>query len=249
MQTTQLTNNRDKEKSTFLENGFACIDNMICDEELEILSKLYDRCFAPEQMDQSKALGGTDKEGRQTLPQILSPSKLFPELLNLSIYKKCKEITKDFFEDTDITLRGEHMILKPAAYGAETPWHQDQAYHDPSLSYRNINFWFPIDGATEEEGALQFVKGSHKGSVVMPHTHLIEGDEQSAMVAVNQSYWQKNGTVVPCPRGSCTLHHSYCLHAAGPNYTNRDRRAFIIVFGVQPKKLEQAWHFPWRKRE
>ena len=236
-----------EEKASFLEKGFGILPDMISEGELIELGKIYDRCFDDEQRDGRKALGGVDQEGRQSLPQILNPSKIFPELRDLGIHERCLEAARVILDDPDAELGGEHMILKPAGHGVETPWHQDQAYHDPSLSYRNINFWFPLDGASVEEGCLQFVEGSHLGSVVLPHTYLIPGDRQSAMVARDQDYWSMNGVPVPCPRRACTLHHSYCLHYAGPNLSGRDRRAFILSCRSKPILMERPWVFPWNQ--
>ena len=52
--------------------------------------------------------------------------------------------------------------------------HQDQAYHDPAMAYKGVNFWMPLDDATVESGCLQFIPGSHKLDV-LPH-HSINRD-------------------------------------------------------------------------
>ncbi len=137
------------------------------------------------------------------------------------------------------------MILKPAGYGIATPWHQDQAYHDPTQHYRNINFWLPLDGATVEGGCMHFVPGSHRAPV-LPHQHLQPDDPQTALVAQDQDYWSLNGVPVPCPVGSCSLHHSYMLHYAGSNRTQLPRRAYIVVFGCPPTPARRPWRLPWR---
>src|SRR5690606_32441893 len=103
------------------------------------------------------------------------------------------------------------------------------SYHNPAFHYHNINFWLPLDGATVEGGCMHFVRISHRGPI-LPHEYLVPGDRQSAMVAQDQGYWSANGTPVPCPRGSCTMHHSYMLHYAGASTTSQPRRAYIIVF-------------------
>lgn len=240
-----MKNRRLKAKIEFLKNGYGVLPDMIEDSELELLSDIYLRCFSEKQTKGRKELGGKDDQGREALPQILNPSTIFPELRDLGVYDRCQEAAKYILDDLEVDLGGEHMILKPAKYGIATPWHQDQAYHDPTLLYRNINFWFPLDGATEEEGCLHFVEGSHLGSVVFPHSYLIDGDVQSALVANDQEYWNLNGVAAPCLKGSCTIHHSYCMHYAGPNMSQRDRKAFILSYRSKPKPKERPWVLPW----
>lgn len=233
-------------RDRFLRDGFMRLDNVIDDDEIARLGEIYDKLFADDSLGESyrKDLGGGDDDGRKTLPQILMPSKTFPELLEMKYVQRVREFAAHIFGQ-DVRKFGEHMILKPAGYGVETPWHQDQSYHPPDKLYRTVNFWLPLDGATVEGGCMHFVRGSHRG-VVVPHEFLVPGDQDSAMVAQDQNYWSLNGTPVPCPRRSCTLHHSYCMHYAGPNTSDLDRRAFIIVFGLEPEPLEQPYVFPWR---
>ncbi|MEM6332385.1 MAG: phytanoyl-CoA dioxygenase family protein [Planctomycetota bacterium] len=232
----------------FLDDGFCRIDNAIDADELAQLETLYDACFSSDQHRDvtRKSLGGTDDQGRDALPQVLNPTSRFPELAEMRYFKHMREIAAEAFGQP-ITAEYSHMILKPAGYGVATPWHQDQAYHDPAFIYRKINFWLPLDGATVEGGCMHYVQSSHRGPV-LPHEYLVEGDEQSAMVAQDQEYWSLNSTPVPCPRGSVCLHHSYCMHYAGPNTTNLPRRAYILVFGVEPEPRKTPWQFPWQTR-
>ena len=109
---------------------------------------------------------------------------------------------------------------------------------------KSINFWLPLQEATVESGCMWYVPSTHKGTVV-PHQYLNPNDDQTALVAENQSYWQLNGVSVPCPARSVVLHHSYALHYAGPNNTENPRRAYICVFEAQKKLLEKPLKFPW----
>lgn len=235
------------QREQFLSDGFIRLDDVIDEAELAQLGEIYDRCFAAESDSKvaRKALGGKDEQGRQALPQVLSPSKTFPELCELRYFQRMRQVAEDVFGQ-EVQLRADHMILKPAGYGIATPWHQDQAYHNPAFHYRNINFWLPMDGATVEGGCMHYVRGSHRGPI-LPHEYLDPRSKETALVAQDQAYWSANGTAVPCPRRSCTLHHSYLLHYAGPNTTDQPRRAYIVVFGTEPQKRDQPWRLPWQK--
>ena len=96
-----------------------------------------------------------------------------------------------------------HMILKPARYGCETPWHQDEAYWNPEDILNSLSVWLPLDPATEESGCMQFIPGSNKQGVRW-HRHidnnpLIHGlmtDDVDPSEAIS----------CPIPAGGATFH-------------------------------------------
>jgi len=230
------------EKDRFLSDGYIRLDGVITEEELDWYRVRYDDLFSDE--SEIKQLGGRDEQGRAALPQILEPHRKIPELLELPYLKRLEGIAK-FILGPEAEFKNDHMILKPAGHGAATPWHQDQAYHQPDSTYTNINFWLPLEGATVDGGSMHYVRGTHRGTIV-PHRHLIAGDRQSAMVADHQNYWSMNGEALDCPVGSVLLHHSYCMHYAGPNLTDLPRRAYIAVFSTPPRPLERPFNLPWQ---
>ena len=233
-----------QQKEEFLELGFIKIDNVISEKELNWLRDRYETLF---ETIKQKSLGGTDEGGKSLLPQVLGISRKFPEFSDLEYRKNIAEIAT-FFHGDNAEFRNDHAILKPAGYGIETPWHQDQAYHNPTFRFKTIKFWLPLQDATVEGGCMWYVPYTHGGAVV-PHHYLNDGDNESAMVAENQPYWQANGVAVPCEAGSVVLHHSYAMHYAGPNVSSQPRRAYICVFEESAVPLKKPLHFPWNKTE
>jgi ectoine hydroxylase-related dioxygenase (phytanoyl-CoA dioxygenase family) len=239
----------DAQRDELLELGFIRLDNIITEAELAWLRERYDDLFdstSGEHGPRPKRLGGTDAAGRDALPQVLGISKSQPEFAELT-YRKLIEGIAQYVHGDTARFRNDHAILKPAGYGVATPWHQDQAYHDPRYRYRTLNFWLPLEDATVENGCLWFVPYTHGGAVV-PHEHLDPEDPETAMVAENQDYWRLNGVPVPCPAGSVTVHHSYCMHYAGPNASDHPRRAYITVFEAGAEPLRRPLRFPWQER-
>ena len=228
----------------FRERGFGRFDNLIDEDELAYLRDVYDQLFAdPASQPGFKNLGGEDAAGNYLMPQIGGASNIHPELHELKYFKRLRDLAKDLLGD-EAAFRNDHMIFKPAGTPRDTPWHQDQAYHSPNLRYKNVNFWLPLDGASVEEGCLWFVPYTH-GGTVHPHTNNFAAGGATAVSAENQDYWMRNGVAVPCPVGSVSAHHSYCMHYAGPNKTNKPRRAWINVFVCPPEELAQPLDMPW----
>lgn len=227
--TTQL---RPHQQEFFNHNGFLTLDRITTEEELANLRVVYDRLFeerAGWDEGQQFDLGGNEDDDRPKLPQILQPSKYAPELVETSFYLNARAIAAQVLGPQIEDDYGEHMIYKPAEYGATTPWHQDQAYHDPTLRYRNINFWMPLDDATLESGCMQFVPGSHRKDV-LPH-HSIGNDPAVHGLEVDDPERHAAYAVAcPVPAAGCTMHAAYTLHYAAANTSPRPRRAYILIF-------------------
>ena len=238
----------------FHENGFLAIDAITTPEELERLREIYDRLFSQragrERGDQFD-LAGSDEEGTQaTLPQILSPSRYAPELLQSQYYVNARHISAQLLGE-DVAFQGEHAIFKPALYGAPTPWHQDEAYWNPKMRYNSLSVWMPLQEATPENGCLQFIPGSHKWEI-LPHRS-IGGDTRvhGLEVAPEAASQFDASAAVPCPLppGGATFHLNRTLHYAGPNNSTIPRRAYIIGFGQKQTPYESERSFPWNERK
>lgn len=231
------------------DQGFLSLPALTTPEEIELMREAYDRIFAEragrERGDQFD-LAGSDEEGKQAaLPQILSPSKYAPELANLQAWVNAKAIASQLLGGEAI-YSGDHAILKPAGHGAPTPWHQDEAYWDPMLEYQSMSFWMPLQEANEANGCMQFVPGSHKLEVLEHHSinhdprvHGLETDGVDETQAV----------ACPLPPGGCTIHDSRTLHYAGPNRSDVPRRAYIMVFGLEPSERKTPRSFPWNDKK
>lgn len=240
------------DKQFFLQNGFLKLSDFIDQAEVDALKKIYDKLFEGKSESGEKLffdLGGQGKKiddnlnKKPNLLQILMPRKYAPELIELNCYKKAKAIAEQMF-DQEVSLR-EHMIYKPANYGGETPWHQDQSYHSHSYIYKNINFWIPLQDTPIESGCLHFVPQSHLGSHVLPHHWNEKNPESNATEVDNPKRFHKRSVACPLNAGGVTLHHSYMLHYAKANTSIIDRRALIIVAETKPIELKNSQPFPW----
>lgn len=231
----------------FRSHGYLTIDALIPEEEIDQLRRIYDRLFAEktgwDKGDQFD-LAGTD-DGEAALPQLLGPSRYAPELRETHYVRNARAIAGQLLGPEMIEKHGEHMIFKPAQFGAATPWHQDQAYHDPKMSQRGVNFWLPLDDATIESGCLHFVPGSHELDV-LPH-HPIDNDPRIHGLEVDEpEHWDRQAVACPIPAGGATLHASYMLHSAKANSSNRPRRAYILTFRLPAKKREVPIDNYWK---
>lgn len=246
--TTSLTK---EQISTFHREGYLVLDAITAQEEVERLRLIYDRLFSDKigwasgnQFD----LAGTDEGDQATLPQILGPSQYAPELKETRYLRNAQGMARELLGEEMLPRNGEHMIYKPPGIGAATPWHQDQAYHDPTIRAYGVNFWMPLDDATVESGCLHFVPGSHKLDV-LPH-HSINHDPRIHGLEVDDpEKWASKGIACPVPAGGATLHAAFMLHYAGPNRTDQPRRAYTLAFRLPPAQRETPIDNHWSRNQ
>jgi ectoine hydroxylase-related dioxygenase (phytanoyl-CoA dioxygenase family) len=56
-----------------------------------------------------------------------------------------------------------------------------------------------------------------------------------------------DATACELPAGGATVHDSRTLHYTGPNRTDRPRRAYILIFGNQPRERDEPRDFYWQE--
>jgi ectoine hydroxylase-related dioxygenase (phytanoyl-CoA dioxygenase family) len=115
------------------------------------------------------------------------------------------------------------------------PWHQDEAYWEPELHYPHaLGAWLPLHDCPTEQGAMQFIPGSHRLGV-LPH-HYWGDDPADNLLVVDDVPEVDRSTAVPCPlpKGGCTFHHKRTLHHTAPNTTDRPRMAYATEIQVTP---------------
>lgn len=231
------------------ENGFLSLPALTVPEEVEWMRGIYDDLFARragrESGDQFD-LGGTDEEGKEAaLPQILNPAKYAPELGRGLFLINAAQVARQLL-GPEAAGGVAHAILKPAGVGAPTPWHQDEAYWDPSWEYTSLSIWLPLQEATVENGCLWFVPGSHRLDV-LPH-HSIGNDPRIHGLELNDGAADLSGaTPCPLPPGGATIHTNRTLHYAGPNVAGIPRRALILGYGLPSRARTEARRFPWNE--
>ena len=233
--------------TSFEENGFVTLADVISADELaklrETCINLLDSAAGREEGDQFDLAGNSADMSKAKLPQIMNPSKYAPALRDLKYRQEARVIAQQLLGES-VEQVNEHFIIKPSFCGSETPWHQDQAYHDPALRYNSTNVWLALSDATLDNGCMQYVPGSHHMDV-LPH-HNIGHDPTTAGLEVDDpGQYSERAVACPVQAGCAVIHRSYVLHYAGPNSTENPRLAYVLVFGCEPRPREKPLDFPW----
>ena len=116
------------------------------------------------------------------------------------------------------------VMFKPPQ-GVAKPWHQDAAYWRDYAS-NQITVWIAIDDASEENGCVWAIPGSHKNGII-PHI------KQELQVEESRIDLSK-AVPVPVPAGGLLIFHSLVLHMSQKNESDKSRWAIICDYDCLP---------------
>jgi Phytanoyl-CoA dioxygenase (PhyH) len=214
------------EAQRYHRDGFLPVKRLADDQEVEWLAQLCSALLATSAL--RRDLAGPPGSGQTDLPQLLYPERAEPKVLSTRFFASATALGAELMGRDDLDWF-THFIVKPARGGASTAWHQDVAY-DPVLRRPGCSVWLALDEATADNGCLQFVPGSQRGPIMR---HRPVGGDPSAEGMEATDVDTAAAVTVPVPRGGGSVHGHRVLHAAGPNKTSSDRRAYIVV-GIAP---------------
>lgn len=82
-----------------------------------------------------------------------------PEYRSFIFNSPAAQIGASLMQSPSARLFHEHVLVKEAAAGVATPWHQDYPYYCVEAS-KTVSLWIPLDEVPRER-TLEFVAGSH----------------------------------------------------------------------------------------
>ena len=138
----------------------------------------------------------------------------------------------------DLMVWHDQIQYKPAQYGGSTRWHQDAPLWPIIKPMTPVSAWIPFDDATEENGCMWMVPGSHKwgnqidflrtqgGLTLVDNFKEIQGFEPPKDAEIKQveaRAWR-------VMRGEVSFHHSLTWHGSPFNQSQRPRRAIAIHY-------------------
>ena len=130
--------------------------------------------------------------------------------------------------------KDENGLVK---FGA-TPWHQDAGVATEEVDNTNmLTVWFPLMDASEENGCLQVVPGSHEGKVLThcpgfnPKTGKINRSLNAGGLQIPTTLFdESHAMAVPMKKGDALFLTKKTVHSALPNISNKIRWSFDLRY-------------------
>lgn len=230
----------DEQWAQYEEKGYLRLGQVLSDEDLRALqTRIDDIMMGRADLDYSRILmqldstdgqyanAGEQSNGHKGARldyrkiQELEADPLFWEFMNRPIFR---EVCERQYGAMPIAAFRAMFMNKPANRGTLLPWHQDRwsdLDRDPL-----VTLWTALDPATEENGCVQVIEGSHKFGLLNPaHGSGYVTEEQA------QELLEKYPVVhLELQAGEAVLLHNWLLHASDKNHSSQSRRAFSVCY-------------------
>lgn len=133
-------------------------------------------------------------------------------------------------------------IFKQPRIGGEVSWHVDSTYlYTEPLSC--IGFWFALEDATLENGAMYCLPGAHRRPL---KSRFLRRDGKLVTDQLDVTPWPDGPRVaLEAKQGTLVLLHGLLPHFSGPNLSEHSRHAYTLHI------IEGEAHYPadnWLRR-
>ena len=127
----------------------------------------------------------------------------------------------------DICLWNMSFFAKPALNGQRTPYHQDGEYW-PIRPLATCTVWIAVDAATEENGCLRYIPGSHKSARLMAHEVSDDPNITLNRELLKAEYDESIAESLILPEGGMAFHDIYIAHGSEENRSPKPRRGMTL---------------------
>ena len=158
-----------------------------------------------------------------------------PSLLQPVIDPRLVGILRELIGDSPEFLSAK-TVFKSGTKRFPSPWHQDWFYWKGSTK---ISAWIALDDATEANGCLRLIPGTHRKVFTMAQIKNETGFERQIPPAELEGM---EPVTVPAAAGDVVFFHDLAVHASHPNTSGDDRWSLISTYRDRSEPDEStAW--------
>ena len=150
----------------------------------------------------------------------------------------------DYVQDLlgeDLICWGTHYFCKMPGEGKRVSWHQDASYW-PLTPARTVTVWLAIDDASEENGAMQVIPGSHLHGQVDYEQSAAEEDNVLNQTVGDPRKYGEAPVALAMRAGQISLHADLLLHGSEPNRSTQRRCGLTMRFVPSDVRAHNGWH-------
>lgn len=244
-----------QETAQFHQDGYLRFRRVISDEQVERLRAALERtiqqeleredfsslppefAFGHARKGQEQADGGY---GGRAIHQFVNMWKVVPEYQEVLHNPTITGAVRDLMGASRIRLWHDQVISKPPGENKHFACHHD-FYFWPLDRPTMITCWLALDDATPENGCMHVVPGSHRDPRFQPVGCDLSADiglspvpmgpgAPSSLYDEVRTWMPEQAKPVVLKAGECMFHHCLNYHMTPQNATDRQRRAFVMIY-------------------
>lgn len=210
----------------------SALEAMIGRKRTEILRQLARKTLGPKLMPVGFSGVLNTNQGDQNsfyanvYTQVIGSSAENEELARFVRAPRLGEVVAQLSGMTSVRVYHDQSLFKMPQSNF-TSWHLDTpfwSFHSPQA----VTMWLALDDATPDNGCMQYLPGSHLTARM--DKNLSIGADFEGLFKIYPEWRKIKPVNVPCRAGTVVFHNGLIAHAAGPNLTNKARRAYAIAF-------------------
>ncbi|MDR5805907.1 phytanoyl-CoA dioxygenase family protein [Caballeronia sp. LZ001] len=160
--TREMTSLSQAQCEGFWKDGFLRLEKVAEHAEIKTLRTIGDRLLREKAGFKQGMLFDFYPEGegpdKPKLAQLHGPSHFERSLMESELNRRVQRVAMQLL-GPKARFVSDSFFHKPAHTEAVTPWHQDEAFTDPRIEHREVNFWFPLQPVSLTNGCMQFIAG------------------------------------------------------------------------------------------
>lgn len=216
-----------EQKAQLADDGYFLLENVFPRDEMDALTE---RIEMFQQRHEERLAAGTGTEGISRASEITFTDHLAEQDETIRAFCLRPEfvaITTQLL-GPDVDLYWNQSVFKQPEGEREFPWHQDDGY-TPVEPSPYLTLWLSLNGATEENGTISVMPGSHT-------LGLVEHKSSPLGLVCHDNDDPNQGVIVNVPAGSMAVFHSTTFHKSGANRSKGPRKAYVIQYSRSPLK-------------
>lgn len=242
----------EQQKNKFWEDGVLLVEDAVTHSQLASLRKTF-QAWLEESRTHTSDFGETldgrarfdlqpgHSADKPALRRIQSPEEISDVFLDVMRSARTVDFCSELI-GPDIRFHHGKINSKQPGAATNVKWHQDFLFQ-PMTNYDMITCLLFMDDVTVENGPLEIIPGSHKGSL---YSHWHNGVFTGAVA--NEIIEPLKDKVIKCtgPARSVCLMHVNLLHASAPNMSDRPRTLYITTYYAEDAIELSPNHLPSR---
>lgn len=224
----------DAEREAYRRDGAAVLRGILPMAWVEALREATDRLMSDPQAPSMDFAAGTG-------PRFFTLTYAWrqdPVFRAWALHSPLIDLTRQVLPEVrSLTFFFDQIFAREAGATKVTPFHQDAPYL-PVTGDQVLRLWVPLDEVTVDNGAVQYLRGSHRGPVYRARS-FDEGNAVAARYATADfeplpdfaaTYDEHDWLIGVCEPTDVILHHPRTVHGSVANTATRSRRAVASMY-------------------
>ena len=209
-------------RKDFLEKGIIVIPSVFTDKECQEIKR---QAYSVKDEDIKNAgypnVASETKYNKKSL--IFFPSLCNEYLNSIRIDSRMVELVQEFVGD-DVRQINNQIYFREQGDLDEFAWHQDTIFREPHIFSNDVEDDYfqtiiAVDDITDENGAIEFIEGSHLDGYIQKPQQLREFNRD-----------ERRGTKYNAKRGDVLIWSIMIVHGSEKNTSNSDRMTYMNGF-------------------